>query len=527
MAKKLQFGSKARAKLLSGINQLANSVKATLGPNGRYAILEKSYGLPLITNDGVTVAKEIELKDPVENMGAKLLHEVSSKTNDAVGDGTTTAIVLTQAIVNEGLKQVEAGANPILLKEGIEKASKLIAKEIINQATPIDNDEKIRAIAEISSKDKEIGKLIQNAIKKVGKTGMVTIEESNSFETYVDLVRGMHFDQGFASPYMAGSNKTSATLTRPLVLVTEKKINSIQDLLPLLEQIVKGGKALLIIANDFDEDVIAALVINKLQGTLKNVIAVKAPFGGDRSALLEDIAIYTGATFISENSELHLKDVVLSDLGQAEKIEITKDRTIIMSGKGDVHQVEQRISELSERVEETESKMDKEVFQKRIAKLSGGVGVIKVGAATEIEMNEKKHKIEDALNSTYAALEDGIVPGGGITFLRAMKAVEPNESDLVDVKIGFEIMRNALSMPLKIIAENSGQNGEVVLNKVVEDDLKYGYDALTGKYVDVIKEGIIDPAKTARSAILNASSVAALVLTTEVAVSSEEETEEK
>ena len=521
MAKKLQFGTSARQQLLLGINKLAKSVRTTLGPNGRYVILEKSYGLPVITNDGVTVAKEIELADPVENMGAKLLQEVSSKTNDSVGDGTTTAIVLTQAIVNEGIKQVEAGVNPIELRTGISAAAKIIAKKLDEMSIQVDSDEKIAAVGEISSKSKEIGKLIQDSIKKVGKNGMVTVEESNSYETYVDLVKGMHFDQGFASPHMAGPNSTSVTLNKPVVLVTERKINSVQSLIPLLEQTVKSGKELLIIASDFDDEVIAALVLNRIHGTLKNVIAVKAPFGGDRGALLDDIAIYTGATYITENSDTQLKDIVLADLGNADKIEITKNRTIIMSGKGDPRQIEQRIDELTERINEVDSKYDKENYQKRIAKLSGGIGVIKVGASTEVELTEKKLRIQDALNSIYAALEAGIVPGGGLAYLRAREALKISKTVKEGVRVGYSIMKTALSIPTMTIAENSGYNGSVILNRIQKSKLKLGFDALTGKFVDVVQAGIIDPTKTAKSAVLNAASVASLLLTTEVAVSKE------
>ncbi len=520
MAKQLKYGEDARRALEKGINALADTVKITLGPKGRNVVLDKKFGAPLITNDGVTIAKEIELDDPFENMGAQLVKEVATKTNDVAGDGTTTATLLAQAIIREGLKNVAAGANPMVLKRGIEQATDAAVKALsdISKPVPVENKQSIAQVASISSSDTEIGDLIADAMEKVGKDGVITVEESKTLKTELTLVEGMQFDRGYASAYMVtDSERMEAVLDNPLVLITDKKISNIQELLPLLEQVVQGGKKLLIIAEEVEGEALATLVLNKLRGTF-NCVAVKAPgFGDRRKAMLQDIAILTGGQVITEELGLELKTTTIDMLGSARQVKVDKENTIIVEGAGDPSEIKARITSIRAQIQDTTSDYDKEKLQERLAKLAGGVAVIKVGAATEIEMKERKLRIEDALNATRAAVEEGIVPGGGTALIAASKPVAALVETLTgDVKTGAAIVLRALEEPVRQIAVNAGVEGSVVAENIkTHDKLGYGYDAAKGEYADMVERGIIDPTKVARSALQNAASVAAMVLTTE------------
>ncbi len=516
MAKQLKYGEEARRSLERGINALADTVKITLGPKGRNVVLDKKFGSPQIVNDGVTIAKEIELEDPFENMGAQLVKEVASKTNDVAGDGTTTATVLAQAIINEGLKNVAAGANPMILGRGIKKAVNAAVESLKAQSNPIKGKEAIAQVASISADDPEIGSLISDAMEKVGNDGVITVEESKSLATELEIVEGMQFDRGYVSAYMVtDTEKMEAVLDDPYILITDKKITNTQEILPVLEQIVQSGKKLLIIAEDIEGEALATLVVNKLRGTF-TCVAVKAPgFGDRRKAMLEDIAILTGGTVISEEVGLDLKDVTIDQLGTARTVTVDKENTTIVEGGGDPAKIKDRIAAIKTQIEETTSDYDREKLQERLAKLSGGVAVIKVGAATETEMKEKKLRIEDALNATRAAIEEGIIPGGGIALLKAIPALEKIEAE-GDEMTGVNIIKHALEAPLRQIATNAGMEGSVIVENVKKNnDPNYGYDALTGEFGDMVAKGIIDPTKVTRSALQNAASVASMVLTTE------------
>ncbi|MGL6153694.1 MAG: chaperonin GroEL [Cetobacterium sp.] len=527
MAKILKFDEEARKKLEAGVNILADAVKVTLGPRGRNVVLEKAYGSPLITNDGVSIAKEIELEDPFENMGAQLIKEVATKANDVAGDGTTTATVLAQAMVKEGLKMVSAGANPMFIKKGIEKATKEAIEHLKARAKKIQSNEEIAQVASISAGDEEVGNLIAQAMEKVGETGVITVEEAKSLETTLEVVEGMQFDKGYLSPYMVSdTERMESVLENPYILITDKKINSMKELLPLLEQLVQTSKPLLIIAEDIEGEALATLVVNRLRGTL-NITAVKAPaFGDRRKAMLEDIAILTGAEVISEEKGMRLEEASLGDLGVANKIKVTKDHTVIVDGHGNDETLRKRISMLRTQIEESTSEYDKEKLQERLAKLSGGVAVIKVGAATETEMKDKKLRIEDALNATRAAVEEGIVPGGGVALIEILRDMENYVLD-GEEGIGVEIVKRALSAPLRQIALNAGLDGGVVVEKVKNLSNGWGLNAATEEYVNMIECGIIDPAKVSRSAIQNAASVSALILTTEVIIATKKEKKEE
>lgn len=518
MAKDIKFSEDARAALLRGVDKLANTVKVTLGPKGRNVVLDKAYGSPLITNDGVTIAKEIELEDRFENMGAQLVSEVASKTNDTAGDGTTTATVLTQAIVREGLKNVTAGANPVGIRTGIELATKVAVKELLANSRKVETKESISQIASISSGDPEIGALLADAMEKVGNDGVITIEESKGIETELDVVEGMQFDRGYLSQYMVTDNdKMEANLENPYILITDKKISNIQDILPLLEQILQQGRPLLIIAEDVDGEALPTLVLNKLRGTF-NVAAVKAPgFGDRRKAMLEDIAILTGGTVITEDLGLELKDTTVEQLGHASKVAITKDATTIVEGAGSTDTISQRVALLRAQAEETTSEFDKEKLQERIAKLAGGVAVIRVGAATETELRERKLRIEDALNAARAAVEEGIIAGGGTAYINVQSKVAEIEAT-GDVATGVKIVVRALEEPIRQIAANAGMEGSVIVEKMKTAEPGVGYNAATNEWVNMIEAGITDPTKVTRSALQNAASVAALLLTTEAVV---------
>ncbi len=520
MAKQLMFDEEGRRALLRGVDQLANAVKITLGPKGRNVVLDKKFGSPTITNDGVTIAKEIELKDPYENMGAQLVKEVATKTHDVAGDGTTTGTLLSQAIIREGLKNVTAGANPMVLKRGIEKAVDAVVKEIKKISTNIKNKEEIAQVAIISSNnDTIIGNLIAQAMEKVGKDGVITVEEAKSMETTLDVVEGMEFDKGYVSPYMiTDAERMEAVLKDPYILIYDKKITSMKDLLPILEQIARTGKALLIITEDVEGEALATLVVNKLRGTL-NCVAVKAPgFGDRRKSMLEDIAILTGGQVISEEVGRKLESATIAMLGQAKTVTVDKDYTTIVEGAGNKDAIKKRIAQIRRQIDETTSDYDKEKLQERLAKLAGGVAVINVGAATETEMKEKKARVEDALAATRAAVEEGIVPGGGVTLLRCIKALD----DLKlagDEATGVNIIKRSLEEPVRQIATNAGKDGSVVVERLKnEKDLNVGYDAANDTYTDMLKAGIIDPTKVTRYALQNAASIAALLLTTEVLV---------
>ncbi|MCB2209489.1 chaperonin GroEL [bacterium] len=525
MAKQLKFSEEARRALKSGIDVVVKSVATTLGPKGRNVALDRKFGSPTITHDGVTVAKEIELEDPFENMGAQLLKEAATKTNDIAGDGTTTSTVLAHAIVTEGLKNLAAGANPMLLKRGIEAAAKAVSDEIVGQAIDITTKEEIASVATISAQDSEIGELIAEVMDKVGKDGVITVEESRGLEFETEYVEGMQFDRGYISPYfVTDSEHMQAEIEEPYILVHDKKISAASDIVPLLEKLVQVGKReLLIIAEDIDGEALATLVLNKLRGML-NVLAVKAPgFGDRRKAMLQDIAILTGATVISEETGRKLETVTIEDLGTAEKVVSDKDDTTIVGGTGESSDIKGRIEQIRMEIENTTSDYDREKLQERLAKLSGGVAIIRVGAATETELKEKKHRVEDALSATRAAVEEGIVPGGGVALINAMKALDGLDMENVDAQIGVKIVHNALEIPMRKIAENAGQDGSVVVENVrqkqaKEDNNKFGYNVLSEEYIDMVEGGVIDPAKVTRGALENAASIAAMILTTEALI---------
>ncbi len=520
MAKEIKYGEQARRQLQAGVDQLANTVKITLGPKGRNVLLEKKYGSPMITNDGVTIAREIELEDAFENMGAQIVKEVASKTNDVAGDGTTTATVLAQTIIREGFKNVAAGANPMILKRGIQGAVDVAVEEIKGISHKVESKEAIAQVASVSASDDEIGQLIAEAMEKVGNEGVITVEESKSMGTTLEVVEGMQFDRGYLSAYMVtDTEKMEAVLSSPYILITDKKITNIQDILPVLEQIVQQGKKLLIIAEDVEGEALATLVVNKLRGTF-DCVAVKAPgFGDRRKEMLKDIAILTGGTVISEELGYDLKDATLDMLGSANTVKVNKENTVIVDGAGTVEEIDARVHQIKAQIEETTSEFDKEKLQERLAKLSGGVAVIQVGAATETELKEKKLRIEDALNATRAAVEEGIVPGGGVAFVNVIDAVKAYAQTLSgDTKTGAEIIVRALEEPVRQIAENAGFEGSVVVAEVKKSGKGIGFNAATEKYEDMMKAGIVDPTKVTRSALQNAASASALLLTTEAGV---------
>ncbi|EHO49119.1 chaperonin GroL [Lachnospiraceae bacterium oral taxon 082 str. F0431] len=520
MAKDIKYGVEARKALEAGVNKLADTVRVTLGPKGRNVVLDKSFGTPLITNDGVTIAKEIELEDAFENMGAQLVKEVATKTNDVAGDGTTTATVLAQAMINEGMKNLAAGANPIVLRKGMKKATDAAVEAIAKMSEPINGKEQIARVAAISASDDEVGSLVADAMEKVTNEGVITIEESKTMKTELDLVEGMQFDRGYVSAYMCTDmEKMEANLDDPYILITDKKISNIQDILPVLEELVKSGQKLLIIAEDVEGEALTTLIVNKLRGTF-NVVAVKAPGYGDRRKdMLKDIAVLTGGTVISEELGLELKDATLASLGRAKSVKVQKENTVIVDGQGSKADIEKRVAQIKGQLSETTSDFDKEKLQERLAKLSGGVAVIRVGAATETEMKEAKLRMEDALNATRAAVEEGIIAGGGSAYIHASKEVAKLVATLEgDERTGAKIILKALEAPLFRIVENAGLEGSVVVNKVRESSVGVGFDAYREEYVDMVKSGILDPAKVTRSALQNANSVASTLLTTESAV---------
>ncbi len=520
MAKEIKFGAEARAALETGVNKLADTVRVTLGPKGRNVVLDKTYGTPLITNDGVTIAKEIELEDAFENMGAQLVKEVATKTNDAAGDGTTTATVLAQAMVNEGIKNLAAGANPIIMRKGMKKATDVALEAIKGMSSNVNGKEHIARVAAISAGDDEVGNLVADAMEKVSKDGVITIEESKTMLTELDLVEGMQFDRGYISAYMATDmDKMEATLENPYILITDKKISNIQDLLPLLEQIVQSGAKLLIIAEDIEGEALTTLILNKLRGTF-SVVGVKAPGYGDRrKAMLEDIAILTGGQVITDDLGLDLKEATMDMLGRAKSVKVQKENTVIVDGEGDKSAIDARIKQIKNQIEETTSDFDKEKLQERLAKLAGGVAVIRVGAATETEMKEAKLRMEDALAATRAAVEEGIIAGGGSAYVHAQKEVAKLVDKLEgDEKTGAAIVCKALEAPLFFIAANAGLEGSVIINKVRESETGIGFNVLSEEYVDMVKDGILDPAKVSRAALQNATSVASTLLTTESVV---------
>ena len=518
MAKEILFNEEARRALGRGVDQLANAVKVTLGPKGRNVVLDKKFGSPTITNDGVTIARDIELPDPFENMGAQLVKEVATKTNDVAGDGTTTATVLAQAMIQEGMRNVAAGANPMILKKGIETAVKTLVEEIKKRSIKVSGKAEIAQVASVSAADEEIGGLIAEAMEKVGNDGVITVEESKGLQTALNVVEGMQFDRGYISPYMVTDpDRMEAVMDNPFILITDRKISAIADMLPTLEKVVKVGKELLIIAEDVEGEALATLVVNRLRGTFK-AVAVKAPgFGDRRKAMLEDIAILTGGTVITEDMGRKLDSVELEDLGTARQVRITKDETTIIDGVGDKEVIAKRVNQIRAQVEETTSEFDREKLQERLAKLSGGVAVIEVGAATEVEMKDKKLRIEDALNATRAAVEEGIVAGGGTTFIDIIPALNTLE-ETGDVQTGINLVKRAVEEPLRQIAYNAGLEGSVVVEKVKNTEAGVGFNALTEEYIDMVKAGIVDPAKVTRSALQNAASIASLVLTTETIV---------
>ena len=521
MAKEIKFGADARAALEAGVNKLADTVKVTLGPKGRNVVLDKSFGAPLITNDGVTIAKDIELEDGFENMGAQLVKEVATKTNDVAGDGTTTATVLAQAMINEGMKNLAAGANPIILRKGMKQACDCAVDAIAQMSSKVTGKDQIARVAAISAGDDSVGEMVADAMEKVSNDGVITIEESKTMKTELDLVEGMQFDRGYVSAYMATDmDKMEANLDNPYILITDKKITNIQEILPLLEESMQAGAKLLIIAEDVEGEALTTLVLNRLRGTL-NVVAVKAPGYGDRrKAMLEDIAILTGGTVISEEVGLELKDTTLAQCGRAKSVKVQKENTVIVDGEGDKAAIEARVSQIRAQIEETTSDFDREKLQERLAKLAGGVAVVRVGAATETEMQEAKLRMEDALAATKAAVEEGIISGGGSAYIHASKKVAAMAANLEgDEKTGANIILKALEAPLTTIAYNAGLEGAVIINKVRESDEGVGFNALTEEYVDMVKAGIVDPAKVTRSALQNATSVASTLLTTESVVS--------
>ncbi|MDY5060110.1 chaperonin GroEL [Staphylococcus simulans] len=518
MAKEIKFSEDARQSMLRGVDQLANAVKVTIGPKGRNVVLDKEFTAPLITNDGVTIAKEIELEDPYENMGAKLVQEVANKTNEIAGDGTTTATVLAQAMIQEGLKNVTSGANPVGLRKGIDLAVGEAVQALHDQSQKVENKNEIAQVGAISAADEEIGRYISEAMDKVGNDGVISIEESNGFNTELDVVEGMQFDRGYQSPYMVtDSEKMEAVLERPYILVTDKKISSFQDILPLLEQIVQSNRPILIIADEVEGDALTNIVLNRMRGTF-TAVAVKAPgFGDRRKSMLEDISILTGAQFITDDLGYDLKDASIDMLGTANKVEVTKDNTTIVNGDGDKNSIDARVSQIKSQIEETNSDFDREKLQERLAKLTGGVAVIKVGAASETELKERKLRIEDALNSTRAAVEEGIVAGGGTALVNVYKRVSEIEAE-GDVETGINIVLKALEAPVRQIAENAGLEGSIIVEKLKHADPGVGYNAATGEWVNMLDAGIVDPTKVTRSALQNAASVAAMFLTTEAVV---------
>ena len=528
MAKEISFNRDAREKLRAGVDALANAVKVTLGPKGRNVVIQKSFGAPQITKDGVTVAKEVELEDPVENMGAQMVKEVASKTADIAGDGTTTATVLAQAMINAGLKNVTSGANPMDLKRGIDKATQVVIEELKKQSETIGDDlDKIRQVGSVSANnDNEIGSLIADAMKRVSKDGVITVEEAKGTETYVDEVLGMQFDRGYLSPYFVTNTEDMTTeYESPYILIHDKKISNMQDILPILEQVVQSGRPLLIIAEDIESQALGVLVVNRLRANLK-IVAVKAPgFGDRRKAMLEDIAILTGGTVISEEKGYKLDSVSMDQLGQAEKINIDKDNTTIVNGAGSEEMIDARIKQIKQQIENTTSDYDREKLQERLAKLSGGVAVLHVGAPTEVEMKEKKDRVDDALHATRAAVEEGIVPGGGVALVRAMAALDNLKGENEDQTIGVQIVRKSLEAPLRIIADNAGAEGSVVLQQVLAGKGSHGYNARTDVYEDLKKAGVIDPTKVTRIALENAASIAGMVLTTECVINDKPEKE--
>ena len=520
MAKEIKFGAEARAALEAGVNKLADTVRVTLGPKGRNVVLDKSYGAPLITNDGVTIAKEIELEDAFENMGAQLVKEVATKTNDVAGDGTTTATVLAQAMVQEGMKNLEAGANPIILRRGMKKATDKAVEAILAMSSKVNGKDQIAKVAAISAGDENVGNMVADAMEKVSNDGVITIEESKTMQTELDLVEGMQFDRGYVSAYMCTDmDKMEAVLDDPYILITDKKISNIQEILPLLEQIVQSGARLLIIAEDIEGEALTTLIVNKLRGTF-NVVAVKAPGYGDRrKAMLEDIAILTGGQVISSDLGLELKDTTMDQLGRAKSVKVQKENTVIVDGAGDKDAIASRVNQIRGQIEETTSEFDKEKLQERLAKLAGGVAVIRVGAATETEMKEAKHRMEDALNATRAAVEEGIIAGGGSAYIHATKAVAELADTLEgDEKTGAKVILKALEAPLYYISANAGLEGAVIINKVKESKDGIGFNAATEEYVDMVENGILDPVKVTRTALQNATSVASTLLTTESVV---------
>ena len=520
MAKEIKYGAEARRALEAGVNQLADTVRVTIGPKGRNVVLDKSFGAPLITNDGVTIAKEIELEDRFENMGAQLIKEVASKTNDVAGDGTTTATVLAQAMVHEGMKNLEAGANPIILRTGMKKATDVAVEAIAKMSSKVKDKDQIAKVAAISAGDAEVGQMVADAMEKVSNDGVITIEESKTMKTELDLVEGMQFDRGYVSAYMATDmDKMEANLDDPYILITDKKISNIQEILPLLEQIVQAGARLLIIAEDIEGEALTTLIVNKLRGTF-NVVAVKAPGYGDRrKEMLKDIATLTGGQVISEELGMELKDTTMDQLGRAKSVKVQKENTVIVDGMGDKNAIADRVAQIKAQIEETTSDFDREKLQERLAKLAGGVAVIRVGAATETEMKEAKLRMEDALNATRAAVEEGIISGGGSAYIHASKAVAEAIDGLEgDEKTGAKVVLKALEAPLFHISANAGLEGAVIINKVRESEVGTGFDALTEQYVDMVENGILDPAKVTRSALQNATSVASTLLTTESVV---------
>ena len=523
MAKQILFDEEARRALGRGVDALANAVKVTLGPKGRNVVLDKKFGAPTITNDGVTIARDIELEDPFENMGAQLVKEVATKTNDIAGDGTTTATLLAQAMIHEGMKNVAAGANPMIIKKGIDEAVKTLVDEIKAKSKKVEGQADIAQVATISSANEETGKLIAEAMEKVGKDGVITVEESKTMRTNLSVKEGMQFDRGYISPYLVtDTDKMEATLDDPYILITDRKISAINDILPILEQVVKAGKQLAIIAEDVDGEALTTIVVNKLRGTFK-ALAVKAPgFGDRRKAMLQDIATLTGGTVISEELGRKLDSVTLADLGQAHKMVSTKDETTIIGGKGDKEAIAERVAQIKQQISQTTSDFDREKLQERLAKLSGGVAVIEIGAATEVEMKDKKYRIEDALNATRAAVEEGIVAGGGTSFLDILPALDKLEVE-GDEKVGVNIVKRAIEEPVRQIAQNAGLEGSVVVENVKKAGTGIGFNALKNEYVDMLKAGIVDPAKVTRSALQNAASIAATILTTESVVANQKE----
>ncbi|MET3291725.1 chaperonin GroEL [Brevibacillus fluminis] len=523
MAKQIKFSEEARRSMLRGVETLASAVKVTLGPKGRNVVLEKKFGSPLITNDGVTIAKEIELEDAYENMGAQLVKEVATKTNDVAGDGTTTATVLAYAMIREGLKNVTAGANPMVIRRGMEKAVRAAVEEIKSIAKPVESKSAIAQVASISADDQEVGNLIAEAMEKVGKDGVITVEESKGFSTELEVVEGMQFDRGYASPYMiTDTDKMEAVLNNPYILITDKKIGNIQEILPVLEQVVQSGKPLLIIAEDVEGEALATLVVNKLRGTF-TAVAVKAPgFGDRRKAMLQDIAVLTGGEVITEELGLDLKATKITQLGRASKVVVTKENTTIVEGSGEKAEIDGRVAQIRQQIEDTTSEFDREKLQERLAKLAGGVAVVKVGAATETELKEKKLRIEDALNSTRAAVEEGIVPGGGTTLINAAHAVQAIQAE-GDEAVGVSIVLRALEEPVRQIATNAGLEGSVIVDRLKKEAVGIGFNAATEEYVNMLEAGIVDAAKVTRSALSNAASVAAMFLTTEAVVADKPE----